>query len=56
MVTIETLQTVLTFVTLISVPVGVFYHIMTLRNQKQSRQASLFMQLYDTYARATWLK
>jgi hypothetical protein len=49
MAALETLQTLLTIVTLISVPVGVIYHIMTLRNQKQSRQASLFMQLYDTY-------
>ena len=48
------IQTVLTYLTLISVPVGVFYHIMTLRNtrknqemQLETRQAQLFMQLYD---------
>jgi preprotein translocase subunit YajC len=26
------------------------YYIMILRNQQRTRQASLFMQLYDTYA------
>ena len=51
-----TLQTLLTYLTLISVPVGVFYHIMTLRNtrknqetQLETRQAQLFMNLYETY-------
>lgn len=51
-----TLQTLLTYLTLISVPVGVFYHIMTLRNtrknqelQLETRQAQLFMGLYETY-------
>ncbi len=50
------LQTVLTYLTLVSVPVGVFYHIMTLNNtrknqqqQLETRQAQLLMQLYDTY-------
>ena len=48
------LQTLLTYLTLISVPVGVFYHIMTLRNtgknqemQLETRQAQLFMQIYQ---------
>jgi hypothetical protein len=48
------LQTLLTYLTLISVPVGVFYHIMTLNNtrknqeqQLETRQAQLFMSLYD---------
>lgn len=48
------LQTLLTYLTLISVPVGVFYHIMTLRNtrrnqdqQLETRQAQLFMSLYN---------
>ena len=48
------LQTLLTYITLISVPVGVFYHIMTLRNtrknqelQLETRQAQLFMQIYQ---------
>ena len=43
------LQTVLTYLTLISVPVGVVYHIMTLRNtrrnqelQLETRQAQMF--------------
>ena len=53
------LQTVLTYLTLISVPVGVFYHIMTLRNTMknqelsrkaqeltaETRQAQLFIQI-----------
>ena len=42
-------QTVLTYLTLISVPVGVAYHILTLRNQSRTRQAQLFMQLFDRY-------
>ncbi len=47
------IQTLLTYLTLISVPVGVFYHIMTLNNtrknqkmQLETRQAQLFMQIY----------
>jgi len=50
------IQTILTYLTLISVPVGVFYHIMTLRNTKknqelqlETRQAQLLMQLYSQY-------
>jgi hypothetical protein len=41
------IQTVLTYLTLISVPVGVFYHIMTLRNQSRTREAQLFMNIYN---------
>jgi hypothetical protein len=48
------LQTLLTYLTLISVPVGVFYHIMTLRNtrrnqdlQLETRSLQLFMQLFQ---------
>jgi hypothetical protein len=48
------LQTILTYLTLIAVPVGVFYHILTLYNtrknqqlQLETRQAQLFMQLYN---------
>ena len=48
------LQTVLTYLTLISIPVGVVYHIMTLRNSQKiqkhaqdTRQAQLLMQIYD---------
>jgi hypothetical protein len=44
------LQSALTYLTLISVPVGIFYHIMTLRNQNKNRQAQLFINLYSTYA------
>ena len=46
-------QTILTYLTLVSIPVGVLYHILTLnntrKNQKQqleTRQAQLFMQSY----------
>jgi hypothetical protein len=49
-----TLQALLTYLTLISVPIGVFYHIMTLNNtrknqqmQLETRQAQLFMQIYQ---------
>jgi len=60
------LQTVLTYLTLISVPVGVFYHIITLRNtaknQRQTldtRQTNILMNLYrewgtDEYQNASW--
>jgi hypothetical protein len=43
------LQTILTYLTLISVPVGVAYHIITIRNQSRTRQAQLFMQMYDRF-------
>lgn len=49
------IQTVLTYLTLISVPVGIFYYIMTLNNtrknqrqQLETRQTHLFMTLYET--------
>ena len=49
-----TLQTLLTYLTLISVPVGVLYHIMTLRNTRknqqltlETRQAQIFMNIYN---------
>ena len=35
------LQTILTYLTLISVPVGVLYHILTLRNQSKVRQIQI---------------
>ena len=50
------LETLLTYLTLISVPIGVFYHIMTLANtrknqdlQLETRQTQLFMQIYMRY-------
>ena len=50
------LQTILTYLTLISVPVGVFYHIMTLNNtrknqqlQLETRQAQLYMNIINTF-------
>jgi len=57
------LQTLLTYLTLISVPVGVFYHIMTLRNtrknqevQLETRQAQLFMNIFNTFASKDYQK
>ena len=57
------LQTALTYLTLISVPVGVLYNIMTLNNQtrsqkhaQKSRQAQLYMQLYSFYDNKEFLK
>ena len=47
MAQLVSLQTLLTYLTLISVPVGVLYHILTLRNQNRTRQAQLFMQIYN---------
>jgi hypothetical protein len=48
------LQTLLTYLTLISVPVGVFYHIMTLRNTRrnqeltlETRQAQLYNNIWN---------
>ena len=50
------LQTILTYLTLISVPVGVFYHIMTLNNTRknqaltlETRQAQLLMNIMNTF-------
>ena len=50
------IQTLLTYLTLISVPIGIFYYIMTLNNtrknqqmQLETRQAQLFMNIYNTY-------
>ena len=51
-----TLQTTISLLTLISLTIGVIYHIMTLRNtrknqelQLETRQAQLYMNLDDTY-------
>ena len=49
------LETVLTYISLISIPIGVVYHIMTLnntrKNQKmtlETRQAQLHLHIYDS--------
>ena len=42
------LQTVLTYLTLISVPIGVFYHILTLWNAQKTRKTQILLQLYQT--------
>ena len=56
-------QTILTYLTLISVPVGVFYHIMALantrRNQEltlENRNAQLLMIIYDKYTETELMK
>jgi hypothetical protein len=41
-----TFQTLFQFLQTIGILVGVFYYIMTLRNQKINRQAQLFMNIY----------
>jgi hypothetical protein len=57
------LETILKYITLISVPIGVFYHIMTLsntrKNQKmtlETRQAQLFMYMYDRWSDPEFMK
>jgi hypothetical protein len=47
------LQTVLTYLTLISIPVGVFYHIMTLRNTRKNQQLQLETRQINTYLNFT---
>jgi hypothetical protein len=42
------IQSVLTYLTLISVPVGVFYHILTLWNAQKSRRTQILLELYQT--------
>ena len=44
------LQTLLTYLTLISVPVGVFYYISTLRNQNRARKTQLYLQLLNRFS------
>ena len=57
------IQTLLTYLTLISIPVGVIYHIMTLKNtrknqqmQLETRQAQLFMQLFNRWSDPAFAK
>ena len=56
-------ETVLSYIAMISIPVGVTYHIITLYNQtrtqkhaQESRQAQLYMQLYSFYDNKEFLK
>ena len=49
-------ETVLSYIAMISIPVGVTYHIITLYNQTrtqklqlETRQASLFTQIYNKF-------
>ena len=43
------IQTLLTYLTLISVPVGVFYHILALRNQNRAREAQFLLQINQVF-------
>ena len=56
MAVFETLQTLLTFLTLISVPVGVFYYVNTLRNARKAREARVFLQFSDKMCRSRWFR
>ena len=51
MVQIEYLPIVLTGIGII---VAIVYYTLTLRNQSKTRQAQLFMQLFDRYSREVW--
>jgi hypothetical protein len=58
-----TLQTTISLLTLVSLTIGVIYHIMTLNNtrknqeiQIETRQAQLFMQIYEAYASEETMK
>ena len=48
MAELVSLQTILTYLTLISVPIGVFYHIMMLRNSQKARQTEMLMRLHES--------
>ncbi len=57
------LQTLFSYLTPISLTIGVFYHILTLNNTKktqqhalETRQAQLYMQLYSFYDNKEFLK
>ncbi len=57
------LEQLLTYLTLISVPIGVFYHILTLNNtrknqhmQLETRQAQLFMQILNQFNQPTMVE
>ena len=43
------LQTLLTYLSLVSIPVGIFYYMMTLRNQSKTRETQLFMEIYNKF-------
>jgi len=43
------LQTLFSYLTPISLTIGVIYHIMTLRNQKRNREAALLMQIHNQW-------
>ncbi len=51
-----TLQTLLTYLTLISVPVGVFYYISTLRNQNRARKTQLYLQMVNKFSQSDYLE
>ncbi len=43
------IQTVLTYLTLISVPVGIFYYMMTLRNTQKTQKLNATYRLLEVY-------
>jgi hypothetical protein len=56
-------QTILTYLTLISVPIGVTYHIVTLYNSRknqqltlETRQAQLFMNIFNNFSSKEYQK
>ncbi len=51
-----TLQTLLTYLTLISVPVGVFYYISALRNQNRARKTRLYIQMINKFSEPDYIE
>ncbi len=51
-----TLETVLNVVPAVSVAIALVYYAMTINNQNKTRQAQLFMQLYDRYRSKEYMR
>jgi hypothetical protein len=51
-----TYQMVLSTLQTIALIVGIVYYIVTMRNQTKTRQAQLFMQVYQHYTDRDWLR
>ena len=49
-------QTISTVFAGVGISVAAIYYIMTLRNQHRSRQAQLFMQIYNNYAKSDYIQ
>jgi len=50
------LETILTYFTLVSIPVGVFYYIMTLRNTIKAREASVYSTILNKLTEERYMK